>query len=442
MNHAHVYSAHPTRSQILLEQARCVLPGGVSGAIRSVEPELVFTRAQGAYLFDAEGKRYIDYLGGFGPVLLGHCHPEVNQRVMEVLSRIDLIGLGAHELEVQLAEKICQHVPSAEKVVFCNSGSEATYLALRLARAVTGRQKIIKFQGCYHGWHDAVLMNVISAAANVGRTDPLSAGMVPQAIEHTLVLPFNDLAAVANTLQQQGDEVAAVILEPLPHNMGCIFPTDEFLQGLRELTRRYGIVLIFDEVISGFRHGLGGYQKVAGVTPDLTAMSKAIANGYPLAVVAGRADILDHCQPGSDVFFAGTFNAHPACVAAALATIEILERPESYPRLFRLGERMRQGLSEIVQQHGIQATVMGFGSVFVLYFLQPPLISYSDLLRNDADKFLTYRRQLIARGIYELPVNLKRSYISLAHTENDIDQTLSIAHDVLLSIADEFALQQ
>jgi glutamate-1-semialdehyde 2,1-aminomutase len=435
LDHAHsIHSSHPTRSQILLERARCVLPGGVSGAIRCVEPELVFTSAQGAYLFDAEGKRYIDYLGGFGPVLLGHCQPEINRRVMEVLSSIDLIGLGAHELEVQLAEKICQHVPSAEKVVFCNSGSEATYLALRLARAATGRQTILKFQGCYHGWHDAVLMNVISTAANIRRKDPLSAGMLPQAIEQTLVLPFNDLAAVTNILQQQGDEIAAVILEPLPHNMGCIFPTDEFLQRLRQLTRHYGIVLIFDEIISGFRHGLGGYQKVAGVTPDLTTMSKAIANGYPLAVVSGRTDILDHCQPGSDVFFAGTFNAHPASVAAALATMEILERPESYPYLFRLGERLRKGLREIVQQYGIQATVTGFGSVFVLYFLEPPLISYDDLLRNNAEKFLTYRRQLIARGIYELPVNLKRSYISLAHSENDIDQTLEIAHEVLISL--------
>lgn len=428
--------SHPyrIRSQSMLEQAQHVLPGGVSGAIRSVQPDLVFTGAQGAYLFDAEGRRYIDYLGGFGPVLLGHCHEEVNRRVTETLARIDLIGIGSSRLEVQLAEKICQHVPSAEKVVFCNSGSEATYLTLRLARAATGRQKIIKFQGCYHGWHDAVLMNVISAPEKIGRKDPLSAGMLPQAIEHTLVLPFNDLTAVSQALQQHGHEIAAVILEPLPHNMGCIFPTDEFLQGLRRLTRLYDIVLIFDEVITGFRHGLGGYQKVVGVTPDLTALSKAIANGYPLAAVAGRADILDQCQPGGDVFFAGTFNAHPAGVAAALATIEVLERPESYPHLFRLGERLRQGLRKIVQQCGIPATVTGYGSVFVLYFLKPPILRYEDLLRNNAEKFLAYRRALIAHGIYELPVNLKRSYISLAHSESDIDRTLEVAHSVLAQL--------
>lgn len=411
------------------------LPGGVSGAIRSVEPDLVFVQAQGAYLFDATGRRYIDYLGGFGPVLLGHCHPEVNRRVVETMSKLDLIGLGAHELEVQLAEKLCQHIPCAEKVVFCNSGSEATFLALRLARAATGRQKIIKFQGCYHGWHDAVLMNVHSPAHAIGQKDPLSAGMLSQALADTIVLPFNDLAAVSQVLQQQGQEIAAIILEPLPHNMGCILPQDEFLHGLRRLSTRYGVVLIFDEVISGFRHGLGGYQKVAGVVPDLAAFSKAIANGYPLAAVAGRAELMEQCQPGGSVFFAGTFNAHPIGVAAALATLEILERPESYPHLFQLGERLRQGLRRILTQHGLQATVMGFGSVFVLYFLDPPLIDYRDLLRNDAEKFLTYRRQLIQHGIYELPVNLKRSYISLAHDESMIDHTLDIADTLLHRLA-------
>ncbi|GCE21532.1 glutamate-1-semialdehyde 2,1-aminomutase [Dictyobacter kobayashii] len=418
-------------SHRLLEQAQQILPGGVSGAIRAVEPTIAFTRAQGAYLFDVEGRRYIDYLGGFGPILLGHCHPEVNQRVMETMARIDLIGVGASEQEIALAEKLGQHIPSAEKVVFCNSGSEATFLALRLARAATGRQKILKFQGCYHGWHDAVLMNVISEAEKLGQKDPLSAGMLPQAIDDTLVLPFNDLASVAEVLRDQGQQIAAIILEPLPHNMGCVLPAEGFLQGLRQLTLRYGIVLIFDEIITGFRHGLGGYQRIAGVVPDLTTMSKAIANGYPLAVVAGRADIMDQCQPGGDVYFAGTFNAHAAGVAAALTTIEILERPESYPHLFRLGERMRRGLEQIVRQAGIEATVVGYGSVYLLYFLRPPIRSYHDLLRNDGARFLSYRRQLIEQGSYELPVNLKRSYISLAHTNADVDQTLESAHRIL-----------
>lgn len=419
------------RSQAIIEHAQQYIPGGVSSANRLVEPNLVFTRAQGASIFDAEGKRYIDYHAAFGPPLLGHCNPEVNQRAIEAMAEIDVVGVGSNELEARLAEKICQYVPSAEKVLFCNSGSEATYAALRLARAITGRHKIIKFQGCYHGWHDAVLMNVISSADNIGKKDPLSAGMLPAAVENTLVLPFNDLETARQTLQQYGEEIAAIILELIPHNIGCVLPRPEFVQGLRDLTHQYGAILIFDEVVTGFRHGLGGYQKVVGVTPDLTTMAKSIANGYPLAALMGRADLLDHCKPGGDVFFAGTFNAHPVGVAASLATIEILERPESYAHLFKLGDRMRQGLREIVQRRGIDATVAGFGSIFLTYFMEPPIDSYSDLLRNDVAKFITYRRQMIARGIYMLPVNLKRNHISLAHTEADIDETLEAADAVL-----------
>jgi glutamate-1-semialdehyde 2,1-aminomutase len=424
-------SISTTRSQDILERAQRYIPGGVSSANRLVEPNIVFTRAQGAYIFDAEGKRYIDYHAAFGPPLLGHTNPEVNQRVMEALAQADVIGVGSNEQEALLAEKICQHIPSAEKILFCNSGSEATYAALRLARAVTSRSKIIKFQGCYHGWHDAVLQNVISPAEKIGQKDPGSAGMLAEAVENTLVLPFNDVEAVRQTLEQQGTEIAAIILELIPHNIGCVLPRPEFVQGLRDLTRQYGVILIFDEVITGFRHGLGGYQKVVGVTPDLTTVAKAIANGYPLAALAGRADLLDRCRPGGDVFFAGTFNAHPAGVAAALATIEILERPESYAHLFKLGERMRQGLREIIQRRGLNATVAGFGSVFITYFMEPPIDSYEDLLRNDATKFVAYRRKLIERGIYKLPVNLKRNHISLAHTVADIDETLEAADAVL-----------
>ncbi|GCE22180.1 aspartate aminotransferase family protein [Dictyobacter kobayashii] len=424
-----------SRSQQIIEQAQRYIPGGVSSANRLVEPNLVFTRAQGAYLFDAEGRRYIDYHAAFGPPLLGHCHPEVQQRAAEAMASIDVVGVGSSELEAQLAQKICEHMPSAEKVLFCNSGSEATYAALRLARAVTGRQKIIKFQGCYHGWHDAVLMNVISPADKVGQPDPLSAGMLPQAIENTLVLPFNDLAAVEQVMQEQGSEIAAIILELIPHNIGTVLPHQEFVQGLRDLTSQHHAVLIFDEVVTGFRHGLGGYQKALGVTPDLTTMAKAIANGFPLAALVGRADLLDHCRPGGDVFFAGTFNAHPASVAASLATIEILERPDSYPHLFDLGTRMRDGLTAMVQRHGLRATVAGFGSVFLLYFMEPPIESYEDLLRNDAETFVTYRRALIKRGIYELPVNLKRNHISLAHTAADIDESLAAADAVLTSFS-------
>lgn len=422
------------KSQAIYEQAQKYIPGGVSSANRLTEPNLVFNRAEGAYIYDVEGRQYLDYHAGFGPPILGHAHPEVNRRIAETLSQMDLVGMGVSEIEVQLAQKIVEHIPCADKVMFSNSGSEATFYALRLARAATGRQKLIKFQGCYHGWHDAVLMNVITPASKIGQKEPLSAGMTPEVVDNTLVLPFNDVEEVTQTIEEQGDQIAAVILEPVPHNIGCVLPRPEFLQSLRELTQKHGIVLIFDEVITGFRHGLGGYQQVAGVTPDLTTLGKAFANGYPLAALCGREELMARCAPGGDVFFAGTYNAHPVGVAAALATIEILERPESYEHLFSLGDQVRQGLREITGRHGIEATVAGFGSVFVTYFMSGPINSYTDLLRNDVNKFVTYRRKMIEQGIYKLPVNLKRNHISLAHTQADIDRTLETAEAVLKAL--------
>lgn len=420
-----------THSDELYARAQQVIPGGVSSNNRLVEPNLVFTRAEGAYLYDADSKQYVDYHAAFGPPVLGHSHPEVNARVAEALSHLDLVGIGANELEIQLAEKIVEHVPSAEQVLFANSGSEATFAALRLSRAVTGRSKIIKFQGCYHGHHDAVLMNVISAPDKVGKKDPLSKGMTPEVVDNTLVLPFNDVEEFAQTIQDQGDQIAAVILEPIPHNIGCVMPRPEFLQTLRDLTQQKGIVLIFDEVITGFRHGLGGYQKIAGITPDLTSLGKAIANGYPLAALAGRADLMQHCRPGSDVFFAGTFNAHPVGIAAGLATLEILERPETYPHLFELGERARAGMAQVAACNNVELTSTGFGSVFVPYFMSGPINNYNDLLRNDTKKELAFRRAMIEEGFYMLPVAMKRNHVSLAHTAQDIDRTIEAADRVL-----------
>jgi glutamate-1-semialdehyde 2,1-aminomutase len=422
-------------SQAIAAAAQQVIPGGVSSANRRVEPNLTFTRADGAYIHDADGKQYIDYHAAFGPIVLGHCHPEVNARVTEAIATIDLMGVGTGELEIRLAQKIVEHIPSAEKVLFCNSGSEATYSALRLARAATGRRKVVKFQGCYHGWHDAVLMNVITPEEKMGTHHLLSAGMTPEVVEDTLVRRFNDVEALTRTFVEQGDEIAAVILEPIPHNIGSVLPTADFLHALRDLTTRHDSLLVFDEVVTGFRHTLGGYQAVSGITPDLTTMAKAIANGFPLALLCGRADLMDRCGPDGDVFFAGTFNAHPVGVAASLATIEILERPGSYDHLFRLGERMRQGMTDITRRLDIPATAAGFGSIFLTYFTDGPIESYDDLLRNNVDRFVAFRLGMIERGVYMLPVNLKRNHISLAHTDADIDRTLEAAEDVLRQIA-------
>jgi len=424
------------QSHHLYKQACEVIPGGVNTSLRRVDPHLVFTRSQGAIITDADGNDYIDYQAAFGPIVLGHNFASVNKRVQEAMERIDLVGTGTTDLEIELAQKICQHIPSAEKVIFCNSGSEATYSAVRLARAVTGRKKIIKFQGCYHGWHDYLAMNVISPADKLGKKDPLSAGSLPETLEQTLVCEFNDLESVEQAAKTHRGQIAAIIVEPIPHNIGCVLPQQGFLEGLKQITRREGMILIFDEVITGFRHSLGGYQKLCGVVPDLTTLGKAMANGFPLAAVCGQADLLErfNTHPRGDVFFAGTFNGHPFACAAALATIETMEKQDVHKHLFRLGEKMRKGLAGILERLKMRATPAGFGSVYITYFMEGPIRSYRDLLRNDQELFVTYRRKLLERGIFELPLNLKRNHISFSHTDEHIERTLQATEDVLEEI--------
>jgi glutamate-1-semialdehyde 2,1-aminomutase len=417
----------------VLAAAADVIPGGYNSNQRGIDPPIAIRRAQGAYFEDVEGRHYLDYHAAFGPMVLGHCYPEVVDAVASALRETDLYGVGITEMEVALARKIVDHVPSVDEVLLCNSGSEATYHAIRLARAVTGRPKLIKFQGCYHGWHDAVLRNVLSRPEMVGQRDALSAGMADAVVDNTLVCRFNDLEDVERTLRSNPDQVAGIILEPIPHNVGTLLPEPGFLEGLRALCDREGIVLIFDEVISGFRHHVGGYQTVCGVTPDLTTMGKAMANGFPMAAIGGKRRLMDHfnSNPGGDVFFAGTYNGHAAGVVAALATIELLETGKVQEHTGRLGDRLRTGLQEIADRAGVPALATGFGSIFVLYFMHGPARSYDDLLRNDADLFVRYRQELIKRGVFELPVNLKRSHVSYSHTDQDVDRTLQAAEDSL-----------
>lgn len=414
-------------------EAKRYTPGGVHTAMRNAAPHLVFTRAEKAYIYDADGNRYIDYHAAFGPIVLGHCHPVVNRTVAEAMQRIDLVGSGATDLEIELARKITGHVPSADMVLFCNSGSEATYHAIRLARAVTGRKKLIKFQGCYHGWHDYVARNMLSAPDMIGKRDPGSAGMLDEAVDNTLVCTFNDLDDVERTLKENRGEVAALIVEPIQHNVGCVLPRPGFLEGLRELCTRHGVILIFDEVITGFRHHLGGYQKLAGVTPDLTTMGKAMANGFAIAAVAGRKDLMErfNTRPGGDVWFSGTYNGHAAAVAAAIATIEVMEIEPVHEHIFRLGERVRAGIREIADRLGVEAYVAGFGSVWTTYFMNREPVNYTDLMENDRRLYVAYREHLIRRGIYKPAMNLKRNHISYSHTDSDIDETLQCVEDVL-----------
>jgi glutamate-1-semialdehyde 2,1-aminomutase len=422
-----------TSSERLLDAAARVIPGGVNTCRRRSEPRLCFARGAGAHLWDLDGRRYTDYHAAYGAILLGHSHPAVCGRVAEAMRDTVLFGVGVTEAEVELARKIAEHVPSVEQSVVCNSGSEATYHAIRLARGVTGRELIVKFQGCYDGFHDYVLRNVLSAPDAVGRRDPHSAGMLAAAVDATLVCRFNDLADVERAFAAHPDRIAAVIVEPVAHNSPGLLPVPGFLEGLRTLCDREGALLIFDEVITGFRHSIGGYQALCGVHPDLTTMGKAIANGFPLAAIGGPARYLERftTNPDGDVHYGGTYNGNAVGVEAALATIAELEDGSVHERVFRLGSRMRSGLEEIAARAGVPAVVGGFGSLFVLCFMEGPLRSYEDVLRNDTDLFLRYRRELVARGVFEMPESLGRSHISAAHIDDDIDRSLEAAEEAL-----------
>ena len=427
-----------TSKSDLAARAAAVIPGGVNSGQRRVPglEELVIAATSGATFTDGDGNVYTDYHAAFGPPLLGHNDPDVDAAVAATARSVGLMGVGVTEVEVELAERICELVPSAERVLLTETGSEATFHALRVARAATGRRHVIKFQGCYHGWHDSVAMNVISLPENVGRKDPLSKGVLPEVVDATIVCRFNDADDVERALA--GHDVAAIILEPIPHNIGAVLPKPGFLERLRELATKHGTVLVFDEVITGFRHALGGFQSISGVTPDLTTLGKAMGNGWPVSALAGKADLMEmfSTTPGRPAFFAGTFNGHPPTAAAALATIEKLQREPVHEHVFALGERTRQGLRELYARLGVPVWVGGFGSVFVTYFLEGEPSSYDDLLANDAELFTGYRRELMKHGIFELPLNLKRSHFSYAHTDDDVDRLLEateVAVSTLLS---------
>ncbi len=430
-----------TAAAELARRAAAVIPGGVNSGQRRIAglEELVIAGTAGATFTDARGVTYTDYHAAFGPPLLGHNDPDVDGAVAAVARSVGLMGVGVTHVEIELAERLCALVPSLERVLLTETGSEATFHAIRLARAATGRRHIIKFQGCYHGWHDAVAMNVISPAERIGHKDPLSQGSLPEVIDATIVCRFNDADEVERALREH--DVAAIILEPIPHNIGAVLPASGFLERLRELATAHGTVLIFDEVVTGFRHGLGGYQAVAGVTPDLTTLGKAMGNGWPISALGGKAELMElfSTTPGRPAFFAGTFNGHPPTAAAALATIEKLEREPVHEHVFRLGERTRLGLRDLYARLGVPALVTGFGSIFVTYFLEGPVTSYDDLLRNDVELFVGYRRELMEHGIFELPLNLKRSHFSYAHTDEDVARLLDATEQSVAAVLERRA---
>lgn len=424
-------------SRALAEEACRYSPGGLHSHIRRELPfKIAFNRAKGAYIWDLEGNRYIDYNAAFAATILGYKNPAVDKKVTEAVCDLDLIGLGTAEHEIALARKVVEHVPSADMAAICNTGSEATHHCIRLARAATGRMKIIKYQGCYHGWYDYVLMNVVGPAETIGTKNPHSAGMLPGAIEHTTVLEYNDLAATEAALRTK--EYAAVIVEPIGHNMGSVMMTNEFAHGLRRICDETGTILIFDEVITGFRHGLGGYQKIIGILPDLTPLSKAIANGYPVAVMAGKRELMMQLTIGGGrVYFSGTHNAHPVGAVAAAATISELEDGKVYEHLYALGDYIRDGFREISARVGIPLCVCGYGSIFVPYFRDPelgPPVCYSDVIRCDVERDRAFRLQMIEHGIVFYPLPGRRNCLMAAHTQQDVDYTLDVAEHVLRSL--------
>lgn len=427
-------------SRHLAEEAERIIPGGVNSATRSIGAPWAWSSAHGATITDMDGRVYTDYHAAFGAILLGHSDERVNTAVTRAIADIDLVGVGTTELEVEAAQLIVDAVPSAEMVITTMSGSEATFQAVRLARGTTGRPYILKFQGCFHGSYDALARNVISAPDRAWKRDPNSSGILDDAVDHTLIAEFNDLASVEELFALHPEQIAAVILEPVPHNVGALLPEQSFLEGLREISRKHGTVLIFDEVITGFRHALGGYQELCGVTPDLTTFGKAMGNGFPVSGLAGSTEMMTNFTPsGGAVMLAGTFNGNASSMAAAIATINVLQDPDVdfYGHVYRLGDRMRTGLQSIADDNGIAARITGLGSVFIPYFLDGEVRGYRDLLRNNDEAYATFHRRMIDKGSFMYPMALKRNHISLAHTEEHIDTTLTQAEEVLGTMARE-----
>ncbi len=428
------------QSRAVFERNRRYIPGGVVSLNRKVQPEIAFVRAKGSRLWDADGNEYIDYHAAFAPFLLGHNDPEVNDAVVRALAADQsLMGTGATPWEGRLSELIVESVPSVEKVQFTNTGSEATYHAIRLSRAFTGKSDIIVMQGGYNGWHNDVACNLMTPLDKVGRRVspgeypfiPISAG-IPEAHRQLVhAVNFNDLASVEFVCDRY--PVAALITEPILQNIGVVKPKPGYLEGLRRLADRYGFVLVFDEVKTGFRHALGGYSSIAGVRPDLAVYGKACANGYPIAVLGGRRDLMDyfvHSDAARRVLLAGTYNAHPAPVAAAVATIErlLMNDGEVYRHTEALGARVEAGLAAIVRECGVTATVARQGSAFCLYFMDHAPEDWHDLAANHNFAFdERFRRDLIERGVYFFPLATKQCSISAAHTAEDIDRTLEAA---------------
>lgn len=422
-------------SHASFERAQRLMPGGVNSPARAFggvggEP-IFFRRGQGAYLFDVDGNRYIDYIGSWGPMILGHCHPRVVEAIEKAARNGTSFGAPT-EAESDLAELLIEAVPSVEKVRLVSSGTEATMSALRLARGYTRRDGVVKFAGNYHGHVDSLLVAAGSAAATLGV--PNSPGITAANARDTLVLEYNDTVAVQETFARHGDRIAAVIVEPVAGNMGCVPPSLEFMHALRDLTRRHGALLLFDEVITGFRVAYGGAQSLLGITPDLTTLGKIIGGGLPLGAYGGAAHIMDHVLPAGKVFQAGTLSGNPLATAAGIATLRELRDSTSYERLGQLADRLTAGLSEAARALEIPHTIGRYGPMFTLFFNAQPVVNWKTASGCNTARYARWFWQLIDRGVYLPCSQYECLFLSTTHTQDDIDTTLAAAREAFASL--------
>jgi glutamate-1-semialdehyde 2,1-aminomutase len=424
-----------TKSEEIFAAAQNLMPGGVNSPVRAFKSvggqPIVFDRVKGAYIWDVDGNQYIDYVGSWGPAICGHTHPEVIQALHDVLEKGTSFGAPSY-LENVLAEMVIAAVPSIEMVRFVNSGTEACMAVLRLMRAFTGRDKVIKFEGCYHGHADMFLVKAGSGVATLGLPD--SPGVPKSVTASTLTAPFNDLEAVKALFAENPDQIAGVILEPVVGNAGFIPPQPGFLQGLRDLTQQHGALLVFDEVMTGFRIAYGGAQAKFDITPDLTTLGKIIGGGLPVGAYGGRREIMSMVAPAGPMYQAGTLSGNPLAMTAGIKTLELLQRPGTYEQLDQITKKLTNGLLQVAQDTGHAACGGQISAMFGLFFTAGPIHNYEDAKQADLNKFARFHRGLLEQGVYLAPSQFEAGFTSLAHTEADIDRTLEAARNVMADL--------